>query len=183
MNGAFDMADHTNTTLAANVRRLRVARRLSLSELARATGIGKATLSAIEHGNANSTIGTLTLLAGALRVRLAELVEEPLLGEVRIVRAADDEPADGDGLRRRAIDRFTADGPVELVELALPPGAPAHELEPRGAGTREELLVLRGTVLAGPVERVSELSAGDYARSRATWRAWSRPAATAPPCS
>jgi transcriptional regulator with XRE-family HTH domain len=156
------MTDLTSTTLAANVRRLRVARRLSLSELARTTGIGKATLSAIENGNANPTIGTLTLLAGALRVRLAELVEEPLLGEVRIVRATDAEPVDGDGLRRRAIDRFAADGPVELVELALPPGH-AHELEPRGAGTREELLVLRGTVLAGPVERVSELSAGDYA--------------------
>jgi len=156
------MTDLTSTTLAANVRRLRVARRLSLSELARTTGIGKATLSAIENDNANPTIGTLTLLAGALRVRLAELVEEPLLGEVRIVRATDAEPVDGDGLRRRAIDRFAADGPVELVELALPPGH-AHELEPRGAGTREELLVLRGTVLAGPVERVSELSAGDYA--------------------
>ena len=51
---------------------------------------------------------------------------------------------------------------LSLSELALPPGH-AHELEPRGAGTREELLVLRGTVLAGPVERVSELSAGDYA--------------------
>jgi transcriptional regulator with XRE-family HTH domain len=167
MNDAFGMVDDTThepsfgEVLAANVRRLRVARRLSLSELARATGIGKATLSAVEHGNGNPTVGTLTLLAGALRVRLAELVEEPLLGEVRIVRARRESP-DANGLWTRTIDTFGAEGLVELLELSLPPRF-THELEPRRPGTREELLVLAGSVIAGPVERISELAGGDYA--------------------
>ena len=73
--------------MAANLRRLRIARRLSLSELARATGMSKATLSSVESGRSNPTIETLAALAGALRVSLGELLEEPPLGEVRIVRA------------------------------------------------------------------------------------------------
>jgi transcriptional regulator with XRE-family HTH domain len=42
--------------LAANLRRLRIARHLSLSELARATGMSKATLSGIENSRANPTV-------------------------------------------------------------------------------------------------------------------------------
>src|SRR5437660_3180036 len=87
--------------LAANLRRLRIARHLSLSELARATGISKATLSGIENGRANPTVDTLAGLASAMRISLIELLEELPLGEVRIVRAAQT-PIDGDdGLPRR----------------------------------------------------------------------------------
>jgi transcriptional regulator with XRE-family HTH domain len=75
-------------TLAANLRRLRIARHLSLSELARATSISKATLSSIENGRANPTIETLAALASALRIPLGELIEELPPGDLRIVRAS-----------------------------------------------------------------------------------------------
>src|SRR3954465_382942 len=93
----FDMVDEASSSrvqdqLARNIRRLRIARQLSLSELARATQIGKATLSSIENGRANPTIGTLRAVAEALRVPVAELLEQPELGEIRVVRAR---PADG----------------------------------------------------------------------------------------
>lgn len=157
MNELFTEQNDTTVqrVLAANLRRLRIARRLSLSELARATGIGKATLSAVENGNANPTVATLTALAGALQVRVSELLDHPQLGEIRVARAT---PANG----IRAIDAFASDGPVEVAELAL--GArEARTLEPRGAGAREEVFVLQGTVVAGPLERITELAAGDYA--------------------
>lgn len=167
VNRVFDAANDTTgapdtgALLAANVRRLRIARRLSLSELARATRIGKATLSEIESGRANPTVGTLTLLAQALGVRIAELVDEPPLGEIRIVRAASRRPAD-DRFRERAVDRFATGAHVEVQELSLP-ARHVHEREASPAGAREELFVLQGTLIAGPVERISELSAGDYA--------------------
>src|SRR5438105_13004998 len=84
------MVDHqaVQGVLAANLRRLRIARHLSLSELARATGVSKATLSGIENGRANPTVDTLAGLAAALRVSLAELLAELPLGEVRVVRGA-----------------------------------------------------------------------------------------------
>src|ERR687886_1714377 len=74
--------------LAANLRRLRIARHLSLSELARATQISKATLSGVESGRSNPTVETLAALAAALRVTLGELLEEPPAGEVRVTRAS-----------------------------------------------------------------------------------------------
>src|SRR5690242_19016281 len=83
---AHDESLRPQAVLAANLRRLRIARRLSLSELALATGMSKATLSSDESGRSNPTIETLAALAGALRVSLGELLEEPPAGEVRIVR-------------------------------------------------------------------------------------------------
>jgi transcriptional regulator with XRE-family HTH domain len=150
------------SVLAANLRRLRIARELSLSELARAMSVGKATLSAIENGQANPTVDTLSLLAAALRVPIAELLEEPPLGEVRVVRAGPAARAAVTEFGERAIERFDAAGPVRVSELALP-ARHVHEADPGPAGSREELFVLQGTLIAGPVERITQLSAGDYA--------------------
>ncbi|HYI80646.1 MAG TPA: XRE family transcriptional regulator [Thermoleophilaceae bacterium] len=157
------MNDSSSTIadLAANLRRLRVAAHLSLSELARATGISKATLSGIERGAGNPTVETLAALAGALRVSLGELLERPELAPIRIVRGG--RPADGGEIRR------TLEGPalggggaLEALELNLPAGH-VEQLAPQAPGSRTLLYVLRGKLIAGPVERVSELVAGDYA--------------------
>lgn len=142
--------------LAANLRRLRVAHHLSLSELARATGVSKATLSGIERGNANPTVETLAAVAGELRTSVGELLSEPELAPIQIVRG------DGDATGRRVLDTLALDGDVEVAELALA----AHQVERRPArapGSRTLLLVLRGKPIAGPDERVSELATGDYA--------------------
>ncbi len=147
--------------LAANLRRLRIARHLSLSELARATGMSKATLSGVEAGRSNPTVETLASLAGALRVTLPELLEELPLGEVRVVRASRSQPEVADGVSRRALDAITG-GEIELAELEWEPRR-VHEPGPRSAGSRAHVYVLAGKLIAGPVERVTELAAGDYA--------------------
>jgi transcriptional regulator with XRE-family HTH domain len=148
-------------TLAANVRRLRIARQVSLSELARATGIGKATLSSIENARANPTVETLAALAAAMRVSLVELLEELPLGEVRVVRAARSVFETRGGIPQRLLDRPAPGGPAELAELEIPAGA-MHEAPPRQASSRAHLYVLEGKLIAGPVERSTELSRGDY---------------------
>ena len=57
--------------LAAELKRTRQARRLSLADVAKRSGIDKAALSRIESGqNANPTIGTLQTIARAFGVRL-----------------------------------------------------------------------------------------------------------------
>jgi transcriptional regulator with XRE-family HTH domain len=144
----LSQAPRPQDVLAANLRRLRIARRLSLSELARATGMSKATLSSVESGRSNPTVETLASLAGALRVSLGELLEEPPLGEIRVIRAG-------------RLDRVEQAG-VELSERAWEP----HRLEepdPAVAGTRAGVYVLEGKLIVGPVERVTELGMGDYA--------------------
>jgi transcriptional regulator with XRE-family HTH domain len=145
------LAPRPQDVLAANLRRLRIARRLSLSELARATGMSKATLSSVESGRSNPTIETLAALANALRVSLGELLEEPPLGEIRIVRRG----------RHEMLDRVE-EADIELSEREWHPRQ-REEPEPGPAGARAGIYVVEGRLIAGPVERVTELTAGDYA--------------------
>ncbi len=148
--------------LAANLRRLRIARSLSLSELARATGLSKATLSSIEGGRCNPTVGTIERLARALSVSLAELLETPPLEQIRVVRAMLDEPDPSVGLRSRELDTFAPFETAKLAEIALGPRQ-IHEFEPDVDGSRGHVYVLQGRLITGPTERISELAAGDYA--------------------
>jgi transcriptional regulator with XRE-family HTH domain len=150
--------------LARNLRRLRIARHLSLSELARATGISKATLSSIENGRANPTIETLAALAGALRIALPELLEELPLDDIRVVRAAAGRLPPADGVAQRQLDEMASPAAValEISELRLP-ASYSRESPARATGSRAHLFVLRGKLIAGPVERRTELTSGDYA--------------------
>jgi transcriptional regulator with XRE-family HTH domain len=152
------MAQHTEpaqATLARNLRRLRVARRWSLSELAAAADMGKATLSAIENARANPTVDTLAALAAALEVEITALLEAAPADEVTLVRAGDGEPNE-DGLARL--------GPLAAGEMHRASFDPRSTViaRPRPAGTRAHVVVTRGTLVAGPAERIVELGAGDY---------------------
>jgi transcriptional regulator with XRE-family HTH domain len=145
------LAPRPQEVLASNLRRLRIARRLSLSELARATGMSKATLSSVESGRSNPTIDTLAGLAEALRVSLGELLEEPPLDEVRIVRRG------GQGVLDRSDDHG-----IELSERTWS-ARQVEEPDSGPAGARSGVYVLEGKLIAGPVEQMTELSPGDYA--------------------
>ncbi len=155
-------AKEVQQRLAANLRRLRIARHLSLSELARATGISKATLSGIENARANPTVDTLAALAGAMRIPLVELLAELPAGEMRVVRASARRSERVPDLPTQPIDTLSARGDLEISEIALAPGE-LQELEPQGPGARGQVYVVQGKLLAGPVERSTELGPGDYA--------------------
>ena len=149
--------DSATEALAGNLRRLRVAARVSLSELARATGVGKATLSAIEYGLGNPTVVTLDALAAALGVPIVDLLGASAPDPVTVVRAGRGVPV-GDGVDR--MGRLV--GGAELRRATYMPltdlEEPAHP-----AGTRVHVVVTRGTLVVGPAERISELGPGDYA--------------------
>lgn len=167
MNVSFVMIDTDTVTdvralLAGNLRRLRVARHLSLSELARATGVSKATLSGIEAGRANPTAETLATIAAALQAPIAELLEAPPQSEVRIVRRAAASTGSPDRASLRLLEAANLNGTLELSELTLPAHT-LHQERARAAGARAHLLALQGKLIAGPAERPSELASGDYA--------------------
>ena len=135
-----DSRSGVQDVLTSNLRRLRIARHLSLSELARATGMSKATLSGIENGRANPTLDTLAALAGALRIPVVELLEEAPLGELRVVRAAGGGIEQGDGVPRRLLDAIELAGAVEIVEIALR-ARQMHESDARADGSRAHVYV------------------------------------------
>ena len=59
-----------------NIRALRMAARVSLTEAAKRAGLTKSTLSKIETGQISSPISTLVAVASALGVRLADFFRE-----------------------------------------------------------------------------------------------------------
>lgn len=157
-----DAASPLQDVLAANLRRLRIARHLSLSELARATAMSKATLSGIENSRANPTVETLATLAAALRVAVGDLLEELPPGEVRVLRATQ-APRGQDGrVAERLLEGLAPSPGLEVAELVLP-ARHVHEVDPKPDGSRVHVYVLEGKLIAGPVERISELGRGDYA--------------------
>lgn len=83
---------HT-TQLAARLKQLRAEHGLSLSQLARATGISSSFLSLIEQAQSDVTIGRLVRLAEFYDVELADLLSGPPSApsdHVRILRTATD---------------------------------------------------------------------------------------------
>jgi transcriptional regulator with XRE-family HTH domain len=157
---ADDARSAAHAALAANVRRLRIASHLSLSQLALATGVGKATLSAIERRQANATVETIAAIAAVLRVPAGELLSGAAPDPVHIVRHGAGESSTGLAGTGRQLDDLSAGGPLAVWEITLKPGE-RRELAPIRAG-RRALYVLEGAVLGGPVDRLTELVAGDY---------------------
>lgn len=78
------------THVAENMRRVRLARGMSLREVAAATGLSKALMSQLERGVANPTISTLTQIASALDLSFAELTRSSVI-EPQVIPAANHE--------------------------------------------------------------------------------------------
>lgn len=156
-------AERLAAVVAANVRRHRVRRRLSLSELAALAGVGKSTLSQIESGRANPSMETLWAIATALATPFGELVS-PHAPEVRVVRG-------GEGVRVHAegapfLVRLLASpgrrGASEVYAIEADPGEP-RRADPHPVGVLEHLLVTAGALEAGPLDSPVTLGPGDLA--------------------
>lgn len=149
--------------VGAAVRRERQRAGLSASELARAAGLAKSTLSQLEAGSGNPAIETLWLLANALGVSVATLLEAPR-AEVEVIRAGEGPSTRSDHADYLA-RLLSAAGPGtrrDLYVIEAEPGSP-HLSPGHGPGTREHVVVMRGRARLGPQGSEVELAAGDYA--------------------
>jgi transcriptional regulator with XRE-family HTH domain len=150
--------------LAENVRRLRRERRLSLDTLAAASGIGRATIARLEAGRANPTIETLYEVANALGVPLGALLttESDRGASVQVVRAGEATRIKGT-LEAELLGRLYGFGFLELMLIHFPSGR-RRKAAPHPPGVVEHLLVISGTIEAGPVAATVRLNPGDYIR-------------------
>ena len=132
------------------MRELRQLRGLTLSGLAAAAGIGKGSLSELEAGTRNPTLGTLYALAGPLEVPISALLGEELGTSI-----------EAGGLSHQLIDVHRTDLSVrETFRIEGQPDAvrqsPAH-----GPGVTEHIVVTRGRMRAGVVGDEQEAGVGD----------------------
>lgn len=137
--------------IGLRLRRARTEQGLSLSELARRSGVGKGSLSEIETGKRNPTVDTLYALCRPLGIPLSAL-----LGGT----AGSESVAPG-GMRTILISvRELSDATVEVFRLEFPASAdhvsPAH-----GPGVTEHITVVAGALEVGPDGAGSTVVAGE----------------------
>lgn len=129
--------------LAANVKQLRQARNFTQEQLARISGVPRATWANLESGGANPTVAVLLKVAGALQVPLEELLAPPRA--TARVFAVSELPVRQKGtveIRQLLPDSL----PGTMIErLELPPGARMAGV-PHMPGTREYLTAERGEI-------------------------------------
>jgi quercetin dioxygenase-like cupin family protein len=116
----------------------------------------------IERGEVQPTAALLGRLSAALGSTLSELIARAEGDDRRVVRAAEQavwtDPETG--YRRRAVSPPRG-GPLELVEVELPPGA--RVAMPAGAYTfnHHQIWVLEGQLRFHEGDEVHDLNAGD----------------------
>jgi XRE family transcriptional regulator, regulator of sulfur utilization len=135
--------------VGARVRALRAERGISLSELARRAGVGKATLSGLEAGSRNPTLDTLYAVTTALGLPLTAL-----LGGTGPVRAA--------VARMELLRVFDDPGATfELYRMHLPAGAEQRSAA-HYAGVTEHVTVFAGVLESGPDAAPHSTGPGEY---------------------
>jgi transcriptional regulator with XRE-family HTH domain len=156
------VTDPLSVSLATTLRAARTDRGLSAGELAELSGVSRAMIGKIERGAAQPTAVLLGRLSGALGLTLSELVARAEGDERRLVRAAD-QPVWTDpetGYRRRAVSPPIG-GPLELVDVVLPPGAEVAYAADTYAFIHQQIWVLDGQLLFREGEIEHRLDAGD----------------------
>ena len=146
--------------LAANLRRARAERGLSLSELARRSTIGKATLSQLEAGTGNPTIETVFSLSRALELPISDLLDHRRPAGLTVVRAAEVETLSGEAVDLRLLRRLEVDSAVvEVYDQRVRPEGRQDSLGHVGV---EHTVVQVGRLGVDVDGEQVELDAGDY---------------------
>jgi transcriptional regulator with XRE-family HTH domain len=120
------MMDHDlESAIGARIKELRIARGLTLDELASASAVSRAMISRIERAEASPTASLLARLCAALGLSLSAFFAEEEKNVSPLARR-NDQPVWRDpetGYVRRAVSPAGMQSPVDLVEVSFPAGA------------------------------------------------------------
>lgn len=153
----------TPQVIGRNVRKERHERKLSLDELASASGVSKATLSQIESGKVNPTVATLWKIAQSIHVDLHALImgEGERIRVFSVTRSQDLPLLSGaDGVEIRVLSPISFAEDTELYLLNMAPGA-VLESQAHAPGCIEVLAVSTGRFRVSAGKSASELAVGD----------------------
>ena len=157
-------APDINQRIAARVRELRSARRVSLEALAQDSGVSRSMISLIERGESSATAVVLEKLAASLGVSLAGLFEAPQVQASPLARRKAQpqwrDPASG--YLRRNLSPPGVIAPLQLVEVEFPAGARvAYETGVREQPLHEQVWMLEGRIELHVGDERYRLEAGD----------------------
>jgi transcriptional regulator with XRE-family HTH domain len=151
--------------LGVNLRARRDEQGISLSELARRSGIAKGTLSQLESGAGNPTIETVFSLSNALGIPVSALLSESPSADLVLVRSTDIDVLSGEAIDLRMLRRLESPGALfEIFDQEVRPDAVQHSAGHPGT---EHHIVLAGRLRITSRGRSEELGPGDYLAFRA----------------
>ncbi|MBK6919316.1 MAG: helix-turn-helix transcriptional regulator [Deltaproteobacteria bacterium] len=141
---------------------IRRARGYSLDELAALTGVSKGTLSQIETGGTNPTLGVLWRICDGLGLPFASMLGEGRVEGGTVVRKGDSaviRSSEGE-LASRPLTPERALGDTEIYELHLAARS-THVADAHAPGTREGIIVVAGVVRIRAGSATYDLGSGD----------------------
>lgn len=149
----------SSADIGTKIKSLRIQRGLSLGELARLAGVGKATLSALESGSGNPRLETLDSISVALRLPLGDLITPAISDQEVIVRAT----PDPERYSQELLFRLPRGLSTEIWHLRMKSdeviNSPAH-----APGTTEHIFIFSGSLEISYNQEIIIISSGDFVR-------------------
>jgi XRE family transcriptional regulator, regulator of sulfur utilization len=147
--------------------------KLTLDQLAKASGVSKSMLSQIERGLTNPTLATVWSLTQSLGIDIADLLSHAqksdqntyFLEVIKDHQTPAIQSADGK-CNLRILGPIDKVSQTEWYDLILEPGG-LLESEGHGKGTTEHVTILEGTLSVRNAQKEQTISAGDTARYQA----------------
>lgn len=136
------------------IRRLRQEQDVTLSKLAKVSGLGKGTLSELENGRRNPTLETLVAITSVLDASLSSLLQDDSAAADRDRRVATDS-----GGVRLLLSQNSAQGRYDVFYGELPADPTLTAAHP--AGVQETVMIVGGNATVGPQTAPRRLSVGE----------------------
>lgn len=155
--------------LCDRVTELRKRHKLTLDQLAAASGVSRSMLSQIERGKANPTLAVTFRIAQAFGITIGELVDQAWAApSIEVVHGDDPNMLfrDDEECQIRTLSPLHMERNIEFYELVLAPGAELRSAA-HYEGTRELLTVSRGAARVTSGSSARDLVEGDSAHYRA----------------
>ncbi len=146
--------------LASNILALRRKQGLSQVQLSQKAGIPRSTLTYIESGESNPTLGNLAKVANALQVSVEELISQPQ-PSTRLVKS-NDVPIEKKSKNKITVEKLLPD-PIPGMEIDGMSLAPGSRLKgtPHIARTKEHLYCSSGPMNVYVNRTQHQLETGD----------------------
>jgi transcriptional regulator with XRE-family HTH domain len=160
-----------NDEVGRRLKRLRQDAGLSLSELARRSGVGKGTLSELETGRRNPTLETLYALTTALGRPVSAVLGDPSPSSQLRSSTGDPDPGvaagagavSGSAVTAVLLERYEDEGAAtDVFRVTITAGA-TQESAAHVPHTTESLMVLSGTAVVGLPDAPQTAGPGGHA--------------------
>lgn len=157
-----DAASNIGPALAARIRLERNSREWSLEELSRRAGVSRAMISKIEREECSPTATILGRLSGAFGISMSALLAHAEFQGKRLLRFTDQQVwIDPDTKYLRRAVSPGAGGPLQLVEVELPPRAKLTFPASAYSFLHQQIWILSGRLLFSEGPTVHDLRKGD----------------------